>query len=348
MARKLAILMVVVGLIATLAPVQSFAGPDQAVINAWYEAAKAEGEVLWQVGGRLKQFVPIAKYFEKKYPGIKCKVFSSAASAIATRVITEANAKNLSVDVGGTMLHLVQPLVKRDLLVKYDWTKTSDSDPKDILVNNSFVITNDHPPVWVRNTNMVSEADAPKTWQEVLDPKWAGSKISIRAMGAAVGGLFPGWLENPQKIENFIKSFQKQKVVPGTRYSLVMSRVATGETPIAIVMGAEVKLRQAEGAPISALPISPTANAPMGSFIPKGSPHPNAAKLLLNFFASSEGRQVWTKYTKGGLAYPPDASPLAQLLFENKIKYHRVTLEEVDGYLRFSKMVEEAMVFTPK
>ena len=43
MARKPAIIMVVVGLIATLAPMQSFAGPDQAVIQAWYEAAKAEG-----------------------------------------------------------------------------------------------------------------------------------------------------------------------------------------------------------------------------------------------------------------------------------------------------------------
>jgi len=36
----------------------------------------------------------------------------------------------------------------------------------DILVNNRFVITNDNPPVWVRNTNMVLEAEAPKTWED--------------------------------------------------------------------------------------------------------------------------------------------------------------------------------------
>ena len=348
MAKKIVLLMVLIGLTGILTTTNVWAEPDPVAIQKLYEAAKAEGEVLWQTGGRLKQILPVAKDFEKKYPGIKVKAFSSSASGIATRLITEAAAGKLSLDVGETMTHLVLPLLERDLLIKNDWTKTSDVDPDLILADGRTVIYGDHCPVWVYNTNLVSENDIPRTWDDILAPEWQGSKISVRAMGAAVGGLFPAWKKDPQKIETYLENLAKQKPLPGQRYSMVMSRVATGETPLGIVMGAEVPLRQGEGAPIKVLPISPTANAAMVNWMPKGSPHPNAAKLLLSWLVSKEGSKSRTEATKGGYAYPPDASPLAKLLHDNNIEYYRISVDEGDKYISYSRIVEDLLGFTIK
>lgn len=348
MAKKIVLLMVVIGLTGLLFTANVWAGPDQAAIQKLYEAAKAEGEVFWQTGGRLKQILPVAKDFETKYPGIKVTAFSSSAAGIATRVITEAAAGKISLDVGETMTHLVLPLLERDLLIKNDWTRTSDVNPDLILADGRTVIYGDHCPVWVYNTNVVSENDIPRTWDDVLDPKWQGSKISVRAMGAPVGGLFPAWKKDPKKIEAYLEKLAKQKPLPSQRYSMVMSRVANGETPLGIVMGAEVPLRQGEGAPIKVLPISPTGNAAMVNWIPKNSPNPNAGKLLMSWLVSKEGSKSRTEATKGGYAYPPDASPLAKLLHDNKIEYYRVSVDEGDEYISYSRVVENLLGFTVK
>ena len=348
MAKKIILLMVLVGLTGMLFTANVWAEPDQAAIKKLYEAAKAEGEVLWQTGGRLDTIIPVAKAFEKKFPGIKVKPFSSAASGIAAKTITEAKAGKISLDLGGTMTHLVKPLIDRDLLVKYDVTKTSDIDPSLIEAGGRVVIANDHCPVWVYNKNLVKKADIPKTWEDLLDPKWKGSKISMRAMGAALGGLFPEWKKNPKKVEAFIAKFAKQKVVPGTRYSLVMKRVMSGETTLGLVMGAEITVRQKEGAPIEVLPISPTANAAMTYWIPKGAPHPNAAKLLESWLSGKEGSKIRAELTGAGMAAPRGASPLADTLIGNNIEYYRITTSDTDEYLRYSKIAEGLMGFAPK
>ena len=348
MTKRIVLLMVLVCLTGILSTANVWAEPDAAAIQKLYEAAKAEGEVLWQVGGRLDSIVPVAKEFEKKYPGIKVKPFSSSASGIAARVITEAAAGKMSLDVGETMTARLTPLLDRDLLIKYDWSKITDIDPSLILADGRVLIHMDHCPVWVYNTNLVSEKDIPKTWDDVLDPKWQGSKIGMRAMGAALGGLFRAWEKDPQKTEAYLEKLAAQKPVPSTRYSLVMKRVTSGETPLASVMGAEVKLRQSQGAPIKALPISPTANSAMTHWIPKAAPHPNAAKLLASWLVSKEGSKIRTKFTKGGYAYPPDASPLAETLHENNIEYSRIVIGDADNFNRYSQIVEKIMGFTIK
>lgn len=348
MVKKLFLLIALIGLTGILIIPNVWAEPDPAAIQKLYEAAKAEGEVLWQVGGRLDSFIPLAKAFEEKYPGVKCKPFSSSASGIAAKLITEANAGKVSMDLGSTMTHFLLPLLERDLLLEHDWSKTSDMDPDLIASDGRVVISNDHCPIWVYNKNLVKKADIPKTWEDLLDPKWKGAKISMRAMGAALGGLFPEWKKNPEKVEAFIAKLGKQKVVPGTRYSLVMKRVMGGETPLGLVMGAEIYVRQGQGAPIEVLPISPTANAAMTEWIPRGAKHPNAAKLLESWLSSKEGRKLRAKVTGAGLAYPPDASPLAKTLFENKIEYYRITTADAKEYNRYSKIAEGLMGFAPK
>jgi len=101
--------------------------------------------------------------------------------------------------------------------------------------------------------------------------------------------------------------------------------------------------------PLLACSVSPSANVPQDLFIPKGAAHPNAAKLLVSWLSSNEGRKTFTKLTGSGLAFPSDASPLAQLLANAGVTFHRVgSIEEVEDYLRFTEIMVKTMGFLPQ
>jgi len=348
MTRKL-LMAISIGMAVALLAGTSPAAVSEQAIQDLYKAAKSEGEVIWQVGGTLRTYTPAAKAFEAVYPGVKCSVIEISATTIHTRIITEAAAGRVSLDVGGTMTDILLPLLKRDLLIKQDWSRITDSDPNLILFDGAFVISYDHPPVWVYNTKLVSEAEAPKTWEDGLHPRWRGSKISMRSLGQSFGGLFPEWRKNPKKIVDYIEQMKKQEVMPGARFAEVLNRVATGECPVGIVVTSDAIRQQKAGAPIAICSVSPTAAIPQGMFIPKGAPHPNAAKLLISWLSSNKGRMEFGRLTDSYLALPPEASPLAQVLSNAGVKFHRVaSVEEVEDYLRFSEMVVKTMGFVPK
>jgi len=328
--------------------------PEQEIeknIQELYEAAKAEGELLWQFMGPPETRQPLVDAFQKHYPGIKTTVFSISATEVPTRIITESQAGNLSMDVSSQFPYFALPLVERELLMKCDWTQLGIPDNA-VLLDNTFVVESDSAPIWVYNTNLVSEEEAPKTWEDLLDPRWKGSKISIRAAVTPFTSLFSEWKENPEKVVNYLKKLQQQEVVPGKRNSAVVSRIATGECEIgSIPITFYINLTQLaeDKAPLAVAPISPTGGSPSGYVIPKGASHPNAAKLFIAWIYSPEGRQV--SYDIGdGMATPCDASIAAKILCDNNIKHFSVNsaedVELCNG--AFGKMVLETMQFMPK
>jgi iron(III) transport system substrate-binding protein len=339
---------VVIGVAIALMAGDTFAAPSEQAIQELYKVAKTEGQVIWSWGGMEKEFMPVAKAFESKYPGVKCSVVSISGTTIHTRVITEAAAGKVSFDMGTVMPEILLPLLQRDLLAKYDWSKISDGDPGLVLFDGAYIIIFDYPLVWLSNTKMVPKADVPKTWDDLLDAKWKGSKLSVRAYGQSFAGLFPEWRKNPQKVIGYIERLRMQEVMPGTRFADVVNRIATGECPAgngpALLYAELLK----EGAPLMLCPISPAVGTPMGPFIPKGAPHPNAAKLLMSWLSSNEGRGVFTNVTGSGIASPANASPLAKMLADAGIKFQRIaSMEELEAYLRFVDTVAKVMKFTP-
>jgi iron(III) transport system substrate-binding protein len=347
MARKK--LLVSIGLVVGLWAANSPAAVSEQALQELYKAAKAEGEVIFQIGGSVKSNQPIFDAFQKRYPAIKIKAFTFGNTEIPTRIITEARSGKISMDVCYPPMHRGVPLVQRDLLVTYDWTKTSDAVPEDIQLNGTFLVLYDHPPVWIYNKNLVSEKEAPKTWEDLLDPKWKGYKISVRTASSHFGGLFPLWRREREKVLNYLRQLRKQDFVPGSRGPEATSRVATGECPIGIAMIQSLHEIWEKGAPIGVCKISPSGNTPIGVVIPKGAPHPNAAKLLTSWLATQEGK-VAIKRTGVGPAYPPEASATAKVLHEAGIEFTRiVSVEDLLEYsTKFDSQVAEALGFRPE
>lgn len=328
---------------ATPAPTTRAPAPVS-TIDALYQAAKKEGAVTWCTQAQpLVQ--PLIDAFEKKYPGIKVSTFTLAFNQLPGRIITEQKAGSLTVDVATGTPTYVLPLLERDLMVGYDWTKISDVDPKAVVLDKRFVVLYDGPIVYVYNTNMVPKNEVPQKFEDLLSPKWKGRKIATTATGYPAYFLFQRWQTDPERVIGLVKRLRQQELLVGTDIRDLMNRVAAGEVPLVCGIATTLVEMQGKGAPVALCPISPTFNTPFGHYVPKDSPHPNAAKLLMAYVSSKEALPMWLAQGRGS-ATPCDASPMAKVLCDAGVKYMRLTtIKEANAINNFGNAVIAALGF---
>jgi len=338
---------IIIYLSVVLFSINGFTAPSERAIQDLYQDAKKEGKLLWQVLGSASNWKVVVDAFEAKYPGIKVTAFSAVSSRMPARIITEAAARKLSVDVGiCSGVDEMLPLLERDLLDSYDWAKISDLNPEDILFDNRLILYHDNPMIWVYNPKLVLKKDLPRSWEELLDPKWKGNKLSVRTNGNNLAGLFPTWQKNPQKVIHYLEQLRKQDIMPAPSGVVAFSRVASGETPIGLVRSTLVPIFKKRGTSLQLCPIGPAVASPFALYTPKtkGIQHPNAAKLFIGWATTKEAMEALVS-TGRGFATPCDASPVAQLLCDNGIELIRIckTIEEIKQFREFINEADRAM-----
>lgn len=344
MTRKIGSLIIIGLLMVAFMPSNILAGP--ADIQKLYEAAKAEGEVIWHVFGPTGPWEPMVKEFEKKYPGIDVKPFGHSVSRMPARLITESQAGKLTLDIPSVNTQAIGPLFERDMLLKEDWAKISPGlEPQKVLMDGYFLNVTDDPLIWAYNTDLVKANEVPKSWDDLLDPKWKGHQISIRAMSGHLIGLYPKWRENPDDVIAFLNKFNKQEVQGAANLGEAFGRVANGECRLGVMRPNSFLNMKADGAPIEICPIGPAVTTPTGNVLLKGIPHPNAARLLLGWIHSAEGAAEGMKANNVGIITGPDSTPVAKLLDKTGIEFKRVAVsaEDCNDYNAFEKAANAPM-----
>ena len=260
------------------------------------EAAKAEGQVTWYSSNIIDQFVkPAAEAFQKKY-GVKVNYARSDSNEVVRRVIDEAKAGRVGADVvdGST----IAQLKTEGVLQKY----TPDSaasmpenfhDPDGFwTAANLYVLSPGF------NTNLVPKGTEPRTWNDLLAPKWKGKMAwnTSPATSAAPGfvGVVLAELGRDKGME-FLQKLAKQDITPlKVAARVVLDQVIAGEYSIALQIYNNHPVISAKlGAPSAWIPMEP-AMAFFGVLcLPKDSPHPNAGKLLVDFLVSEEGQKLF-------------------------------------------------------
>ncbi|HEY2988456.1 MAG TPA: extracellular solute-binding protein [Candidatus Binatia bacterium] len=282
--------------------------------------ARREGKIVWYTGAALSTAERVGRLFEQAYPGIKVEVQRSGSERILQRVMQEAGAGLNIADVfnSSDAGHYVL-LKKKGMLAKYapagaDRFPEAFRDPDGIAFGwRAFLI------VMSYNSKLLASADAPKTWKDVLDPKWKGKLVtahpgysgSIVTYMLALVRLY-GWDYFKQLAEN--KPHLAQSVHDPAQV------VAAGERMVG-ANGAEYFLysQRKKGNPLGivyppdGMPLVTTASAITGS-----APHPAAARLFTDFIftkdvqqflADDEGLYVPHPEVK----YPADKPKLADL-----------------------------------
>jgi ABC-type Fe3+ transport system substrate-binding protein len=267
---------------------------DAAVIDA----AKKEGEVVWYSTQIVNQLVrPIAAAFEKKYPGIKVRYTRANANEVAVKILNESRAGRPQSDVfDGTSTAV--PLEREGYVLQWQPDAAKDypdlyKDPQGYwIASNLYINTPGY------NTSLVPKGTQPKTYQDLLDPRWSG-KIAWNALPSTSGGVgFIGTVLSEMGQERgmaYLRAFAKQKVanVPAAARQ-VLDQVIAGEYAIALqIFNHHAVISAKKGAPVDWIKMEPATGTLSVIGIQKNAPHPNAAKLLVDFIISKEGQQVY-------------------------------------------------------
>jgi ABC-type Fe3+ transport system substrate-binding protein len=270
----------------------------QAADPALIEAAKKEGEVLWYSTQIISQLVrPVTAAFEKKYPGIKVRATRANANEVAVKILNESRAGRVQSDVfDGTST--VVPLRREGYVLQWqpEGAKSYPAEYKDAdrywVANNLFVNT----PAF--NTSLIAKGTEPRTYEDLLNPKWRG-RMAWNGLASTSGGAgFVGTVlaeMGPDKGMAYLRELSKQKIanVAGSARE-VLDQVIAGEYAIALnIFNHHAVISAKKGAPVDWIKMEPTTGSLSVISIHKNAPHPNAAKLLADFIISREGQEVF-------------------------------------------------------
>lgn len=262
-----------------------------------YEAAKKEGPINWYTGFVQNQLVrPVVANFEAKYPGLRINVTGGRDSDIMVKILSEAKAGNLQADlVEGPSV--VNPLKEAGLIQTYvpqNAAKVSDSH-KD--ANGEWTGVLLHYLVPAVNTELVKPGEEPKSLEDLLDPKWKGKiawsgEMTVGGPPGFIGAVLNNFGE--EKGMAYLEKLSGQEIatIPSNPRA-VLDQVIAGQYAIGLVTyNHHSAISIAKGAPVKWLPISPAVGAMAREVLLKGGPHPNGAKLLINYLLSPEGQAV--------------------------------------------------------
>ncbi len=278
----------------SVAQVSSLSGPDrQAALEA---GARQEGQLLWYTTLIVNQAVrPLVDGFTKKYPYIKVDHYRANSGDLIQRMSNEYQAKRYDVDlIDGTS---TPPTIK-----EAGWLERFDSpslaaypaeykDPQGYwATTNLYFMTEGI------NTQMVSKAEAPKTYEDLLDPRWRG-KMGWSTSSGSGGPTFVGNIlqtMGQDKGMAYLEQLSRQDIKNlNISARAVLDQVIAGEFPIALmIFNHHTVISAQQGAPSDWIPIQPVPALLQTIGLAKYAPHPHAAMLFLDYVLSEEGQRI--------------------------------------------------------
>ena len=281
------------GLSAT--SVRAAAPPAEAVTPALIEAAKKEGKVIYYTSVDLPLAEKIAKAFEAKYPGVAVRVERTGAERVFQRIAQEYASRIHAVDVvnSSDAAHFI--VWKRDgILAAYvpedvgKYYPAEHSDTDGMLATFRIGLS-----IIAYNTNLVKKEEAPKSFADLLDPKWKGKMI--KAHPGYSGTIMTATYQLSRDLGwEYFEKLAQQNVMQVQSASDPPKKLALGERAVQ-ADGNEYNIFQIKesGGPVE--PVYATEGTPLivgPNAIFKNAPNPNAARLFQSYCFSPECQQL--------------------------------------------------------
>jgi iron(III) transport system substrate-binding protein len=268
--------------------------PDQRQ-KVLMEKAKAEGEVSFYSSLQAQQIEPFIRVFQKRYPFIKVNPYRVSGNRQVLKIQTEFNAGNHLFDVTNGSSEQAGAIKKIGAIDSYFSPQrefyTGANKDKEGYFTSFYVI----PIVLGYNTKLVKRGEAPKTYADLLNPKWKSNMflddeayewyaVLLKHMGREKG---------VQYMQNLAK--QDLRMVRGrTAQSQLLG---AGERPLAIVLSGHTVLDlKAAGAPVDQVILDPYFAQANKLMIARHAPHPHAAALFMDWALSEEGQGIITTF----------------------------------------------------
>ena len=271
------------GLTVLASPIRAAAPPAEAITPALIEAAKKEGKVVWYTSIDLSAAERIAKAFDAKFPGIAVRVERNGAERLFQRIGQEYSSRIFAVDVVNTSdaAHVI-PWKRNGWLAPYvpeDVAKHFPAEHKD--PDGTFASARVTLCPMAYNTSLVKPEEAPKSYADLLDPKWAGR--IVKAHPGYSGTILTATYQIARDIGwSFFEKLAQQRIMQVQSATDPPKKLTLGERAIMADGGEYVVLQMKEkGDPLEI--VYPAEGTPLivgPNAIFRNAPNPNAARLL--------------------------------------------------------------------
>jgi iron(III) transport system substrate-binding protein len=303
-----------------LAPRAALAAQDAEL----YDAAKkaGESEVTWyQSHIRTEAAEKIGQAFTAKYPGIKVNVFNSTAAVAFQRLTQDLKAGAVQADVFGTTDISHMPALKsQGALEKFVPETVAAQVPSVKALNDPegyYTITYAALVALTYNKDKVKPESVPKRWTDLIDAKWQG-QVTIGSPNYS--GTLGGWTVMIKRLYGmeFFDKLAANKPLVGRSIDDALIHLNSGESSIAAGDVASTSRSIARGNPLGISYPEDGALLLVGpSAVVKGSKHPNAGKLFINYLLTPEAAKVIVGESEQAVIVdaplPPSGVPLKDI-----------------------------------
>jgi iron(III) transport system substrate-binding protein len=258
------------------------------------EGARKEGSLNLYTSLTVEDMTVLNAAFEKA-TGIKVRMWRAACDKVLQRVLAESQAGRAEVDVIECNAPPLEAMHREGVLqaVRSPWQ--DELIAAAVPSHREWVGTRLNVFVQAYNTKLIKKEDLPKTWADLLNPRWKG-QLSIEATD-------DDWFANVVRgmgEEKGLKLFRDMVAQNGLSvrrgHTLLTNLVASGEVPFALtVYNFTAEQVRQKGAPFDWFVLSPAIARANGVALAKRSPHPHAALLYYDFMISDEGQQILFK-----------------------------------------------------
>ncbi len=326
---------VAAGAVLAQANLATYEGPDR--LERIVAAAKKEGQLTLYTTIAEKDLPTLIKPFEAKY-GIKVNVWRAGTDKVLQRTLAEAAAKRDEVDAVHFGSPEMEALAREKVLQPVASPTYRLLQPGSVPAHRMWAVT--LLSVWVQayNTNVVKKEDLPKTYADLLDPKWKG-KLGLEAKNQ-------DWFQSVVEImgggDKGLKFFQdlvaRNGISPRTGHTLLTNLVVSGEVPLALtVYNYMPEQAKKKGAPIEWFALEPAIARSNAVGVAARAKHP-AAALLFHEYMLTEAQPLLTS-----IDYVPTNTSVPSPLKGVKIQLTD-PIRSLDDAEKWGKLFEDTVI----
>jgi iron(III) transport system substrate-binding protein len=256
------------------------------------DGARKEGQVIWYTSMSLTDFPKIAGAFEKTFPFVKVNTNRLSQSSVMPKIDTEARAGRFAVDVVGSAPMEMWELKQRGHSAAYLSPElkafpTGSFDPQGYWASTEVT-----PLVLAFNTKLVAPEEAPRSYQDLLLPKWRG-KMNFGSDEYAWYSVMLDGMGKAKGLE-FMRALARQQLhIPGGSSIMRLQLMLAGESALVIAArGRRATEYKEKGAPVDYRLLDPYPAEPNGFALMRRSAHPHASILFIDWMLSEEGQTI--------------------------------------------------------
>jgi len=255
------------------------------------KGAREEREVMFYGTTPVTQVAVLRKAFNTRYPFVELKHFYGVRQVILNKAMSEFRSGANLADVLMTDVSYGALFIQEGISHPFTTPDAKRYERGSYDENGQWYTMYMLTMALMYNKNMVKPVDVPRSYQDLLDPKWKGKMIFDPEAAYVMAAMEHAW--GKEKARDYLTRLAKQDLILRRGSALTTQLVAAGEQPIAIVVNGETTAEvRDKGAPIGFSLLAPKIIKPNGFFIAKKAPHPHAALLFTDWMLSEEGQKV--------------------------------------------------------